>query len=187
MARRPYERRDNEGPEAFEAFTIYRDMGLDRSLVRVAAQLSKSEQLMARWSGTHEWVKRIRAYDMEVDRRKHIGDLRGIEDMRRRQTKLAMQLQELGALELKKLLKRARSYDDAGVVDDTLMLKLIDAGSKLERVVRGEPGEIIQTTGNDAVDLTDVSIDDLKALKRIKAQVQARAAAAAEGEIDTVH
>lgn len=186
MARRPYERREKEGDEAFEAFAIYRDMGVGRSLVRVGEQLSKSEVLMARWSGVHEWVKRTHAYDMEIDRRKHIGDLKGIEDMRRRHTRLAMMAQDLVSLELKKLVKGAESHANATTVDANLVAKLLETSTKLERVVRGEPGEIIQTTGNDAVDLTGLPLEDLKAMKRVRDHIRASAAASAE-EIDTVH
>jgi hypothetical protein len=125
---------------------------------------------------------------MEADRRSRIGALKGIEDMRRRQTKLAQDMQELGGVELRKLLTRAKKHKRAGTLDDGLVLKLVEAGTKLERVVRGEPGEIIETHITEAVDLSDVPLDDLKALKRVRAHMAARRAAAdTDGENDTVH
>ncbi len=192
MAALPYERRSNESDPAWEAFVLYRDAGLDRSLAKVAQALGKSVQLIERWSSStrkegHDWRKRVIAYDMDVDRRKRIGDLKGIEDMRRRQTRLALLAQDLVSLELGKLVKGAKKHGDASTVDPGLVAKLLESATKLERVVRGEPGEIIETHTADSVDLSGIPLDDLKAMRRVRAVLAAKREATADGESDTVH
>lgn len=62
-----WERQENETEVAFEAFCVYRDMGTARSTRAVAHSLSKSAQLINRWSSTHSWVNRCRAFDNHRD------------------------------------------------------------------------------------------------------------------------
>lgn len=59
----PWNRQPGETSKAYEAFSIYRDLGSERSTRRVAEQLSKSEALINRWSGKYDWPARSRAWD----------------------------------------------------------------------------------------------------------------------------
>ena len=184
----PYEKRENEGDKAFEAFAIYRDMGAERSQVKVAQQLGKNVALITRWSTTYVWRKRVHAYDREMDRRDQVGKLKGVEDMRRRQTRLALMLQDVGHLELAKMLKDAKNHAKAGTLEQGLVMKLIDLGTKLERLNRGEPGEIIQSNAGDAIDYSGLDLEDLKDMKRIQVKLRrAREAAEGDGDSGTVH
>lgn len=65
----PWERRENEGEEAFEAFRTYMEMGEQRSTYKVSDKLSKSIALIQRWSSHWEWVDRCRAFDNHQLRR----------------------------------------------------------------------------------------------------------------------
>ncbi len=58
-----WERLETDTDKSFQAFCIYRDMGVKRSLRKVADKLSKSETIINRWSFTHNWVERTSAYD----------------------------------------------------------------------------------------------------------------------------
>ena len=58
-----WERQPHDTDKSFEAFGIYRDMGNVRSLRSVVQKLSKSLTLIARWSGAHNWLARVRDYD----------------------------------------------------------------------------------------------------------------------------
>lgn len=177
----PYSKKTNESAEAFEAFAAYRDAGVVRSLVLVAEKLGKSEQLISRWSSKHNWVKRVHAYDAELDRRKRLVDLTEVERMRKRQIKLALGMQDLGAIELWKMLKEAQEKAEVrGSLDEKTILKLIEQGSKLERLNRGEPGEIVQSAGEGGLDLTGLSLDELKTLKALRHKVRVRQLAEAE-------
>lgn len=58
-----WERLESDTDKSYHAFCIYRDMGATRSLAKVAQELSKSETIINRWSGQHDWVNRVSAYD----------------------------------------------------------------------------------------------------------------------------
>lgn len=59
----PWDRQPGETSKAYEAFSIYRDMGAERTVRLVAEALNKSGTLIAGWSGKHNWVDRAAAYD----------------------------------------------------------------------------------------------------------------------------
>ncbi len=55
-----------ESSQSLEAFTLYRDMGSERSTAKVAQQCSKNKSLIDRWSGQHAWVERVRQHDEAI-------------------------------------------------------------------------------------------------------------------------
>lgn len=136
----PWERLENESSVNFEAFAIYRDMGRERSLSKVAERLNKSETLMGRWSGKYDWVKRAAAWDDEQDRiAREIAQKEQAEEikkMRRRHAALA-----------KKMLDTADAALDAFDLDDIKpsdVGRLVDIASKLERISLGDAGEVVE-------------------------------------------
>ena len=56
-------RQENESAKAFQAFELYRDMGPERSVTKVARTLGKSRMLIGRWSSQHDWQDRVRALE----------------------------------------------------------------------------------------------------------------------------
>jgi len=62
-----WERQPNETSVAYEAFTVYRDMGANRGLHAVSKTLQKSVTLLGRWSSQHKWVERATAYDDHIE------------------------------------------------------------------------------------------------------------------------
>lgn len=65
-----WERQVGESEEAWEAFALYRDLGVDRSHDKVAKALQKSMALMGGWSRTNAWTARALAYDVYMDRQR---------------------------------------------------------------------------------------------------------------------
>ncbi len=61
--------RGRESPQALAAWTIYRDMGPERSTKRVAAALHKHPSRIEQWCTLHGWVARAHAHDEEISRR----------------------------------------------------------------------------------------------------------------------
>lgn len=59
----PWDRQPGESSKAYEAFCVYRDLGANRSLQRVASELSKSAALMKRWASQWGWVSRAEDWD----------------------------------------------------------------------------------------------------------------------------
>lgn len=62
-ALQPWDRHPGESAKAYEAFVIYRDMGAERTVRKVAESLGKSDTLIVGWSSRHEWVRRVSAWD----------------------------------------------------------------------------------------------------------------------------
>ena len=91
---KPWERQPGESEQAYEAFAIYRDLGLKRSNQEVCARLSKSRQLISRWKANYNWDERARVYDNELQKEMHKEAVRNLKDMTDRHIKISMQLQK---------------------------------------------------------------------------------------------
>lgn len=163
----PWERQKGESSQAFEAFSIYRDKGPDRSIRAVAQELDKSRQLLGRWSTQWEWVERARAYDNELDRQARIAAIKDVKDMRKRQTKTGVFMQKKALEALEKL-----KPDD---LDVNAIIRLISEGAKLESGNRlaeagytqnpGAPARPGQQHGAESgIDWSKLSEEDLEKL-----------------------
>jgi hypothetical protein len=111
----PWERLTDESTKAFEAFVIYRDMGPDRSLARVAQELGKSKTLIERWSTRDAWVRRVQLWDEEQDRlhRQYLVAHRRETDRRQLRIANAMQaklVERLGTLDVARMSPRDLGY-----------------------------------------------------------------------------
>lgn len=136
----PWERRERETTKAYEAFCIYRDMGRERSLSKVAEKLQKSETLMGRWSRENGWVERAAKWDDEQDRIERETaqreQVKAIKEMRKRHADLGNAM----------LIKAARALQK--IPDDEIkpgdISRMVDVASKLERISRGDVGEVVE-------------------------------------------
>lgn len=133
---RPWERQEGESSKAFFAFCLYRDLGLERSITKVAQKYNAERNLrglMGRWSKKWSWVKRVREYENHIDRvarAEHEADLKKMTD---RHLTLSMAMQAKGAEKLKGL--------DGKTLSPRAAITAITAGAKLERLSRGEVTE----------------------------------------------
>ena len=91
-----WERQPRESAQAYQAFSIYRDLGEERALRAVAAQLGKSRALIERWSRNWNWVERARQYDDSLQReaqaKAYKKAVKELEEMQLRQIKTAVLL-----------------------------------------------------------------------------------------------
>lgn len=174
----PWERREAESQQAWEAFATYRDMGAERSTAKVGQALSKSKALMDRWSSTHGWVERVVAWDAEQDRVKRDAQLDEVEAMGRRHAQQGQALLQALMAPAISLLKRLSSDEHAAAwkaqldkMEPIEALALISKAAshwpnvmKAERLARGESTEridgkltietvtqIVVEVGNEAV------------------------------------
>jgi hypothetical protein len=88
-----WERWPGESLRAYQGFCTYRTQGADRSCSKVARELSKSRQLIARWALRWHWQDRVAAFDEYESR---IIDKRVILNkakLRERQVNAALELQ----------------------------------------------------------------------------------------------
>lgn len=131
-----WERLPGESSKAYEAFCIYRDLGVDRSIEKTAKSRLKpgSYSWLRNWSSKYNWVERARAYDDYLEREKRKEQEKAILEMVERHTKEAMALQQ-------KALERLKSLDPNELSTRDVLNYLMEA-MKLERLSRGEPTEI---------------------------------------------
>lgn len=67
---RQYDRLPNETTKAYNAFSVYRDLGPDRSLAKAAEIFYGARKNLAQlglWSRRYDWVARARAYDDHLE------------------------------------------------------------------------------------------------------------------------
>lgn len=132
----PWERQIGETLRAYEAFTVYRDMGADRSINKTAQKLTKNRTTIAEWSAKYEWVKRVTAWDEEQDRIARQEQVKAIKDMRKRHADLA------NAMLVKAAKALQRIPDDEVKAGD--VSRMVETAAKLERISRGDVGDVIE-------------------------------------------
>ena len=150
-----WEQQPGESARAFEAFAVYRDMGPERSVRRVAQQLGKSGALISRWSSAHNWVERARAYDRELDQQARAQAVRDVRGMTDRHIQIAMRLQEKALEALERL--------DVKALTPKMQLEFLTKATELERLNRisaaGMDGTV-QTDGADEIEIVIEGEDD---------------------------
>ena len=132
----PWERRKGETARAYEAFTVYRDMGAGRSINKTAQNLTKNRTTIAEWSSKHEWVKRVAAWDAEQDRIARQAQIDEIKKMRKRHADLANAMLVKAAKALQRIPE-----DEIKATD---VSRMVDTAAKLERISRGDVGDVIE-------------------------------------------
>lgn len=125
---KPWERQEGESVKAFEAFTVYLEMGDERSIREVAQRLAKSRTLIGRWSVTYQWVERVASYDADVQRKAHAKAVDKRRKMVDRHISIALKMQE-------KALKALEQMDPADIDPKNLIAMLREA-TKLEQEMR---------------------------------------------------
>jgi hypothetical protein len=150
-----YEQLAEESARAFEAFSLYLEMGPDRSLSKLAQRLGKSLDLMKRWSSRHSWAQRIAAHAEHLAARQRNAEdrlclekaalwMERQESLREQEWELHEQCILAGrkALEMfmAKEMKAAKLSDIA---------KILELASKLGRLASGMSTLSIEHTGTD--------------------------------------
>lgn len=149
----PWERQLNESTPAFEAFAVYRDMGASRSLAKVSRHVCKSKALMERWSVEHDWVKRVAAWDAEKDRVARQKQLDDIVSMRERHAAIAKKMMDTADSALSNINPQDVSTNE--------IARLVEIASKLERISRGDVGDVIEERdGGEAVSPVQIYVPD---------------------------
>lgn len=130
----PWARQPDESDVAFEAFTIYRDLGPQRSQSAVARQINRELSQLKGWSLRHSWVARSLAWDDHLDAIARAAMERARVDMGRKHAEAAMKMLEIGLEGLETVREKMQQPD----VDPKDVREFIEAAIKLERLARGE-------------------------------------------------
>ena len=124
----PWEQQPGESAKAFEAFAIYRDMGVERSVRKVTQRLNKSLTLIGKWSSRYNWPERARAYDRDLDRQAHAQAVRDVRSMTSRHIRIAMQLQAKALEALEQL--------NVATLSPKMQLAFLAKATEIERMNR---------------------------------------------------
>ena len=144
----PWERQKGETTNAYEAFCVYRDLGVKRSQVKTCEKLGKNSTTISDWSVKYNWVERAAAYDDDQERKEREmmekERLNDIKKMRDRHADLAVSM-------LEKAARAMQAIPDVEVKASDIT-RMVDVASKLERISRGDVGDVIEErNGGEAI------------------------------------
>jgi hypothetical protein len=129
-----YYRLKGESGQAYEAFQVYRDLGLGRSQKKAAKQLGKHPRLLGGWSSKWSWMQRVQRYDADEEQQ----FVKGTRELRKRQR---VEDAETARRIKKAVAERLESIDPKTLTPNQL-IKWYEVGVKMERLSLGDSSEI---------------------------------------------
>ncbi|WP_406354190.1 hypothetical protein [Streptomyces sp. NBC_00658] len=171
MGERPeaWERQPGESAAAWEAYACYRDLGLSRSISKVADTLRKARTLVERWSVAHQWVIRVEAWDREQDRVWRAERQQAARDVARRHARLASAAQSKIIAQLQQL--------DPSRLSPADVIRWLEVTVRLERQAYGM--DLAEATSGpaaqDAVDVSGLSDEERRArMEQLRRELESR-------------
>jgi len=152
----PWEQQPEETQEAFEAFQLYRNMGLERGISKVAQMLGKSDSLMYRWKYKWRWTERARLWDMDIDRELRGALIKESVESRKKMIKFGRQLTSLSMVRLNKMTETQDKDKSKPILTPEDMLKYAEMGFRLERLGLGESTDNIKIDEVKVVDINEI-------------------------------
>jgi hypothetical protein len=135
-----WERQPGETNAAYQAFALYRDMGITRSHRKLVEQhfggSSAKLRQIGEWSRKWMWVARAEAYDAEMERRRRLEREEQIQEALDRARRAALLLQRIALSGLQ--LYQVNSVGEPS----TVLLRYLQAGLAEERLALGIPTDI---------------------------------------------
>lgn len=130
--RQPWEQLQDETNKAYQYFSQFRDMGLDRSIRALAEKLGKNSRTLYELNQKHEWAKRVAAWDLDLDRKKTAGTRRKAIEAKEFHNEVAERMIKLGKARLE-LIKNVTPED----LTVTEASRLIKDGAEMQREALG--------------------------------------------------
>jgi hypothetical protein len=156
-----FEQQPRESAKAFAAFSLYLNLGAERSTAAVANKLAKSEQLIRRWSAKFAWIVRVAAHGAHyaiIEREAVEAVARGkAVEWEKRET----QLRETEWAMHERAIAAAKRGLDAYMDKDTVYANLADIARMLE--IASKLGRL--ATGLDKSNGEERDGDDLPTLR----------------------
>ena len=129
-----------ESSKAYEAFAVYRDLGVERSFRRASAELGKSRQMLGKWSVRWGWVERVRAYDAYLLQQRRIEMEAAIMDMNRQHAALADNFISIIARQVIEMRQAIEIGEQVPLTPDQ-MARWFEVAVRIARLARGESTE----------------------------------------------
>ena len=170
---RIFEQQPKESAKAYEAFSVYLNMGPERSLAAVGKRLGKSAGLMERWSRKYDWAARVEAHaahlaTVEREATEAVARSRSAEWIKRRE-----QVREREWQMHEKCIAAAQRAFEAFMAREKVYANLADisrmleVASKLGRLAAGMATDKTEITGEDG---GPIRIELEAALKKVYGQ-----------------
>lgn len=162
LSKKPWERLPNETSKQYDAFCIYRDMGIERTISEVARGWSKSgaKSRLQEWATKNNWQSRATSYDDYIDEIKRFRQEEEIKEMASRHAREAQLFQE-------KAIERLKVLDNNNLKPQDV-IKFYDIAVRIERLSRGVPTENIKQEN----EVTEVNKDVITPEKLKKPEVR---------------
>lgn len=157
----PWDRLPRESSKAFEAFVFYRSTPAATRSIRACVEryypaginVKSRCRLWERWSSKYRWQERVRAWESEQDRASRAAELVALAQMREKHIRESTTLQGAGLAALQKYAEEFQTTGGKRRMTIRQAVLCILEGAKLERLTRGEPGEIIREDGDLVVEV----------------------------------
>ena len=122
---------------------------------------------MDEWAKKYRWNERCRLWDNEVDKRTSNGQIAEIKLMKRRQAKMAFELQSAAHMALLALTAKLKASGGTGKahISPEQISRMMDTGARLERLNYDEPSVISRV--QEEVDFSILSIEELVTLRAL--------------------
>lgn len=156
----PWERLPNEPTKQYLAFCIYRDIGLNRSILKVAKEWSEGGHAskLKEWSSKYHWVERAASYDEHIDKIKR-DNYEDIVQETIRET-VARHTMESKLFQTK-VHERLETIDPDELKPNEL-IKWYETAVKIERLSLGIPTENIKREEIKEVERDEITPEKLK-------------------------
>lgn len=175
-----WDRMPNERAKTYQRFEVYRDLGVGRTLARVAQECGVSYATVQTNAIDFAWRDRVDAWDREMERVRVIAHREAISDMKKRQVNESKALQQKAIERLKTMKPSELKPRD--------VLSFIAEAAKIERMALGQPTEIVQSNSKTdllgSLDLSQLNDAELASLEAIVAKAQSNGIPAALHEAD---
>jgi hypothetical protein len=146
--RNPWDQAGGESAKAFHAFTIFRDLGWDRSVKKVIEKEEKTQSLIYRWSVSHRWRERAQAWDEFQDQLSQAAAVRTRLEMNKAALMIAQTMQTK-AMDGYQALQTVRTVKDPVTNEEKLqlaikpgdLLRMMESSLKISQQVLGKADE----------------------------------------------
>lgn len=143
--RKPWDRQPSEPQRAWQLFTMFRDLGPQRTMRGVAARAGVEVKTVTRAARVWSWAKRANLYDVVQDQALQKTSTEELAEIRKRQIQIGHLFTTTGALVVKKLYDKEKNSDTTEMTARDAAA-LVDIGVKLLRLNTDQPTERTETT-----------------------------------------
>lgn len=182
--RRAWDIREGEPAKAYAYFLIYRQLGVSRSLKKVAEQTGSKENSLAKVSGMFDWKARAEAFDVwSLQQRSHSGEQRVLREAAL-EANTVTDLVKMTRVLVRRTLREVHSNKGVKLTPQGAAV-LGDIVVKLSRLARGESTDRRESIALSARQRVTEKLDKVaRALKdTVAAQTKADDAKAGEPHV----